>query len=205
MRPKNIKKMKDFENVKEAWKDSKKKHPSTSNADDIFKKAKRNYKGARKQHLLNILILALTCVGLTAFFYFVAPLQEMLSRVGIALMIGGLIIRILIETHSYQKAHSINYNVTLLQSANQATSFYQWRKTIHGPVTFTIVALYTIGFYILTPEFSRYLSLPWVIAMDTSYLVLAVVLFFQIRKGVVKEMEHLKVLIDIQDNAKREK
>ena len=66
-------------------------------------------------------------------------------------------------------------------------------------MTFTIIALYTIGFYSLTPEFANYFDTFWMWMMDGSYLVIGVVLFLVIRKGVVQEMRDLRRINELQN------
>jgi hypothetical protein len=65
---------------------------------------------------------------------------------------------------------------------------------IHGPVTISILLLYTIGFYMLTPEFSRYFSLPVMILIDVSYIAGAAIVGIAIRHGIAKEMTILNAI-----------
>lgn len=190
--------MKDaFETLKSSWQEARKdQKPLDSGA--MLRIIQQNQKSSKRAHMGNILVLSATVLGLVAFFYYLAPLQEVLSRVGITLMIGGLVVRIAIEAISYRKAGQIDYSGSSKSSSEQAHAFLMYRKRIHGPVTFIIVALYTIGFYSLTPEFSTYLSTFWIWMADGSYLLIGVGLFLGIRKGVVKEMQALQQIDDLQ-------
>ncbi|WP_258100809.1 hypothetical protein [Marinoscillum pacificum] len=188
-----------FDQLKNSWKAAKQEHPTPSKP-DMLQTVKANYSKSKTAHIWNAIILGLVFIGLAAFFYFVAPMQEILSRIGIGLMIGGLIVRIIIELVSHQKANNIDYAAASNESAEQARNFYAYRKKIHGPVTITIIALYTIGFYALTPEFSKYFSTFWMWMMDGSYLVIGVVLFVIIRRGVVQEMRDLKQITELQNS-----
>ncbi|HCX21192.1 MAG: hypothetical protein CMB80_15435 [Flammeovirgaceae bacterium] len=186
-----------FDQLKDSWKAAKKEH-SAPDSITMLKTVVENHNKSKKAHIWNAAILSSVVIGLLAFFYFLAPMQDTLSRIGIALMIGGLIVRIVIELISHQKASGINYAASSEESAGQAKDFYNYRKKIHGPVTAIIIALYTIGFYSLTPEFSRYFSTFWMWMMDGSYLVIGIILFVGIRKGVVQEMRDLKRINEIQ-------
>lgn len=188
-----------FDQLKNSWKEAKKEHQTPAKT-DILKAVKDNYSKSKTAHIWNAAILGFVVIGLAAFFYYVAPMQETLSRVGIGLMIGGLIVRIIIELISHQKATHIDYAAASNESAAQAKNFYAFRKKIHGPVTITIIALYTIGFYALTPEFSRHFSTFWMWMMDGSYVIIAVILFWGIRKGVVQEMKNLQQINDLQQS-----
>lgn len=172
--------------------------PSSSDAKALIVRARAHQKRTRNFHLSNIIILLTTMIGLIAFFYYVAPLQTLLSHVGIGLMLGGLLLRILIEGYSMMRGLRIDLSVNAQQATDDALAFHRLRKTIHGPFTIVIVLLYSIGFYLLTPEFSRYFTLPWMILIDGSYLVGATILIVLIRRGVRQEMTALSELVAIR-------
>ncbi len=186
-----------FEELKNTWQEAKKGQQSVDSA-DMLQAILKNHNRSKRAHLGNVLVLSIVVVGLCAFFYFLAPLQDVMSRIGIGLMIGGLIIRIIIELVSHRKAKQIDYSVKSSESARQAHEFYDYRKKIHGPITITIIALYTIGFYSLSPEFSRYFTTFWMWMMDGSYVVIGLLLFLGIRRGVVQEMRDLKRISELQ-------
>ena len=189
-----------FDQLKSSWKAAKEGQSSSGNSSDMLKVAKENHNKSKKAQIGNVIVLSFVVVGLCAFFYFLAPLQDTLSRVGIGLMIGGLLVRIIIELISLQKAGKIDYSSSSTNSAQQAQAFYNYRKRIHGPVTITIIALYTIGFYALTPEFSKYFDTFWMWMIDGSYVIIAIVLFLGIRKGVVQEMKDLQRINELQQS-----
>ncbi len=186
--------------LKNLWQDAKKGQLSASiDANEIISLSKKKMKNVVSMHVKNIATLAITLVGLIAFFKYVAPLQETLSHVGIFLMTGGLIVRILIELYSIYFSSQINMSTSVSQNSNASLNFFQFRKRIHGPVMYTILVAYTIGFYILTPEFSFYFSTTMMILMDASYLVGAVIVGYFINLGIKKEMSDLRELLQIQN------
>ncbi len=189
-----------FDQLKNSWKEAKEGQSSVGNSSDMLKVARENHNKSKKTQIGNVIVLSLVVIGLCAFFYFLAPLQETLSRIGIGLMIGGLLVRIIIELVSYQKASKIDYSSSSTDTTQQAQTFYNYRKRIHGPVTITIIALYTIGFYALTPEFSKYFDTFWMWMIDGSYVIIAIILFVGIRKGVVQEMKDLKQINELQQS-----
>lgn len=149
-------------------------------------------------HYGNIIILSITLIGLSLFFYYVAPFRELLSRTGVALMLGGLIIRIVIEIYSVLKSKKIRMLNDAASTTSDTLEFYRFRKKIHGPVTITIVALYCLGFIMLGPEFSKYIALEWMILMYLSFVLGAVLLIWQIGKGIQKEMKILLELAELR-------
>jgi hypothetical protein len=50
----------------------------------------------------------------------------------------------------------------------------------------------------LTPEYSRYISLKWLLIMDGGFVLIAVILIQLIRKGLRDEIADLKHVADLQ-------
>jgi hypothetical protein len=149
-------------------------------------------------HFGNALVLTATVAILVFYFYYLYNFQDLLSNIGIHVMIGGLSLRIAIEIFSAMRSRRINISDTAAQSIQNSLSFYKFRKRIHGPITIIIFVAYVIGFYFLTPEFSRYLTLTWVILMDASALIIFIVLALVIRKGIRQEFKDLEKIVELQ-------
>ncbi|WP_375435959.1 hypothetical protein [uncultured Hymenobacter sp.] len=145
----------------------------------------------------NVLVLTLTLLGISLFFAYVAPLKTNLSHCGMALMIGSLMVRIGLEIRSIYQAHQIQLGQAAAHTARQTVAFYRFRQQIHGPVTLSTVALYSLGFYLLTPEFSHHFALRWLVLMDGSYVVGAGLLIWQIRRGIRDELQQLADLVNL--------
>jgi hypothetical protein len=185
--------------MKDLWQSAKKSIPKVStDISNIIASAEKKKRSTVQFHILNILVLTAVLAGVAAFFYFVAPMQTLISHMGITLMLGGLLVRILIEVYSFYLSSTLDLSEAALKSTTKILRFYQFRKRLHSPVTLTIVTLYTLGFYMLTPEFSRHFSLPMMILIDASYIVGAVFLIWQIRKGIKKELQNLRDITEIQ-------
>ncbi len=181
------------------WQEAKKStRPATSDAETLIVRAKTHQKHTRNFHWGNMAVLLGTVFGLLAFFRYVAPLQTLLSHVGIGLMIGGLLLRIVIELYSVVRSTRIDLSANARQATDDALAFLRFRKTVHGWVTIAIVFLYSLGFYLLTPEFSQYFSLPWLILIDGSYLVGAAILIGLIRRGIRREITALAELTAVR-------
>lgn len=166
--------------------------------DAIIAEAKEKKKQGLYAHYGNTAILFLMLVLLCLFFYYLFPFKTPLARTGVYLMTGGLAVRILIEVFSTMKSMKIDLSDTTLATSSSAMSFYTFRKRIHGPVTLIIVAAYIVGFFMLSPEYSNYMPMPWLIFMDASAVVLAIVLILVIRKGIRKELEDLRHIVELR-------
>lgn len=185
----------EFKELQRKWENGKKIITNKSHdIDKIILKIAAKKRGSLYSHYGNIIIMMISLIGISLFFYYVAPVKEILSIIGASLMIGGLGLRIVIEIFSTLKSKKIDVMDNALAATNNSIAFYEFRKTIHGPITFIIFGLYSIGFYMITPEFSLYFSLWKMILIDVSYIVIAVILVIIIRNGIKKEM---KTLLDI--------
>ena len=190
----------DFKNLQRNWENSKQSlEHQRINFDDLYKKIKRKQKENFSSYYGTIIILSITLLVISLFFYYVAPVEKLLSRIGAGLMILGLLFRIIIEIFSIYKAKRINNLDSTLNTAENTIKFHKFRKSIHLIVTPIIIGLYTIGFYIITPEFSLYLKLWSVVLIDISYLFIGVILFIIIRKQVKEEMEKLRDIVNLRN------
>jgi uncharacterized membrane protein (DUF485 family) len=165
---------------------------------EITKQAAAKKRSALIAHYGNASVLTLTVAFLVFYFYYLYNFQDVLSNIGSSLMIGGLMLRIGIEIYSALRSRSINVADSAAQSLQKSDAFYDFRKRIHGPVTVIIFVVYFIGFYMLSPEFSRYISTSWMILMDGGALMVAVFLALVIRKGIQQELRDLEKMVELQ-------
>lgn len=191
----------EFEALQNQWQKDKNtiENDATENSiEEILSVIKKKKTWSITFHYGNILVLSIVLLGITAFFYFVAPVEHLLSRIGVVLMIGGLFIRIIIEFISVSKSKKINMLDQALHATEKTIAFYKFRRKIHGPVTVVIVALYTIGFYMISPEFSLYFENWQMILIDVSYIIGAVILIIVIRKNIKKEIRILSEIVGLK-------
>ncbi|SEL83713.1 hypothetical protein SAMN04487910_3420 [Aquimarina amphilecti] len=189
----------EFEALQSQWQKSKNNIKGNSpNSEEMFSLISKKKSWSTRFHYGNIIILSLVLIGIMSFFYFVAPVQELLSRVGAGFMIGGLFIRILIEFISVSKAKKINMVDDALQTTNDTIAFYNFRKKIHGPITIGIIVLYTLGFYMITPEFSLYFETWQMVLIDISYIIGAIIPYLAVRKNIKKEINVLLEIIELK-------
>jgi len=98
------------------------------------------------------------------------------------------------------KAKRINKLDDTLKTTENIINFHQFRKKIHTIIAPIIIILYTIGFYMITPEFSLYIEFWNLFLIDISYVIIGIILFIIIRKGVKKEMQKLNDIIKLKDD-----
>ena len=195
----------DFNDIKNLWEESKNvQGPPTSDIEGFIKTAQKKMKSTVRSQWTTVLILAITFVGIGSYFFYVAHFKQTISHIGISLMLGGLMLRILLELTSIYLSGEIDLAESALRSNHTTLSYFRFRKIMNGPVTISIVILYSIGFYMLTPEFSLYFNTLMMVLIDASYILAAAIFTWSIRIAVKREMTILSEIVRIQEDIKRE-
>ena len=193
-----------IDDLKKLWQDSRvDERDNSTDIKNTIHIAKQQMRSATRLQLTGILILVIVAAGLWAFFIYVARFRQTLSHIGAGLMIGGLIVRIITELFSIYMSTRINLADPALKTNNDSLRYFRFRRRVNGPFTAGILIAYTIGFYMLTPEFSLYFSTLVLIMIDLSYLLAAFIFTWFIRNAVKKEMGILKEVLRITNDLGR--
>ncbi len=191
----------EFNKLQNKWESNKREiELSNDSLDILYGKIKKKEKENYFFYYGTITILLATLIVISLFFNYVAPVKETLSRIGVGLMILGLIFRIFIEVISIYKARRINNLDNTLKTTENTINFHQFRKIIHKVIAPIIIVLYTIGFYMITPEFSLYIEFWNLVLIDISYVIIGITLFVVIRKSVKKEMQKLTEIMELKND-----
>ncbi len=190
----------EFNELQNKWESNKNKIHIPNNFDTLFSKIKKKERENYFFYYGTITILLTTLIVISLFFYYVAPVKETLSRIGAGLMIAGLLFRIVIEIISIYRAKQINHLDNTLKTTENTIKFLQFRKIIHKIIAPIIIVLYTVGFYMITPEFSLYIRFWYLVLIDISYVIIAIILFIIIRNSVKKEMQKLNDIIKLKND-----
>ncbi len=190
----------DFSTLKGNWYSLKDKIDvsSASAVEDIEKKIKTKERENYFFYYGTIIILSITLIGIVLFFIYVAPVQEIMSKIGAWLMIVGLLFRIIIEIMSISKAKRIKKIDNTLDNLENLEKFHRFRKIIHNIISPIILTAYTIGFFIITPEFSKYIEFWYLTLYCISYFVAGIIIFSVIRKSVKKEMKKIDEILSLK-------
>ena len=190
-----------MDNLKNMWQDSRSNDfGKSTNTDHIIGMAKQKIKCTMRMQLGTILVLIITLLTITIYFFYVAKFNQTISHIGTALMMASLALRIIIELISVYLSTNIDLSETTLKNNNASLAYYQFRKKINGPVTIAIIVIYSLGFYMLTPEFSLHFRTPILILIDLSYIFVAAILTWFVRDKIKKEMTILNEIILIQND-----
>jgi len=189
----------ELNDLKNVWQQAKQHQPGVSaSAEELIAQARQKTRRIYSEHYGNLIVLGGTATVLFVFFFLLYSLQEPLTKGGIALMIGGLLVRIGIEVISLLRAKKIQIDKPTAHTLPALLAFHRLRKQIHGPVTILIAVLYVIGLYAVTPEVSRYISATAVVWMHISIPLIAVLLVWVGRHGIRNEMKALEKLLELQ-------
>jgi len=164
----------------------------------VIDKARSKARTSFIMHIGNLLILTATLVMVVTFFYYLFPFGDTLSQSGVHLMVSGLIVRIVVEVISLWKLSRISIADQTAKATGAYVTFYEFRRKVNGPVTYLLVGIYIAGFFMLSPEFGRYLGNTALLVMDVMAISLAVVLVKEIGKGIRKEMDELWTLVELR-------
>ncbi|MCG2615969.1 hypothetical protein LZZ85_16855 [Terrimonas sp. NA20] len=188
----------EMKSLRDLWQKAKPVAPAPVSIAALQQKAKANKRSSIIFQYVNIIILLSLAIIIYLYLGVWFPYRTLLGQTGVWLMIGSMLLRVIIEWLSILRSKRIRLDTQLLQNTNSALHYYRFRKKIHGPITFLIVALYTAGFYMLMPEFTSHVPTWLSLIVMISYPVGAVVLIYQIRKGIKKEISDLKELAELQ-------
>jgi hypothetical protein len=175
-----------IDRLEEIWK-ADRQHSATDSVAAILDKVKENQRKSEQSHIATIIILTITVVTLVAFFVFVAPFQNSMSRMGCTLMLASLAIRIGFEIVSLSRSRRMDTSLASRDANLRNIRFHAMRKLIHGPVMMSAIIAYTVGFFMLTPEFAEYFSGLAITLIDGSYILGAYVLGKYLRNVVKRE------------------
>lgn len=184
--------------LKLRWKESKEATKPASTIAKIISKANEKRKNSLYTHYGNMAILTGVLLLVCVFLYYLFPFEHALSQGGVHIMVAGLAVRILIEIWSVSKFNQIDLTDPTSKATKASEDFYLFRKQVHGPVTITIVALYLAGFFMLTPEISKYVEVKWVIALDIMSISAAVLLIRVISHGIQEELRGLWEVVELR-------
>jgi hypothetical protein len=165
----------------------------------LIEAALRANQESKKFQTLTLLILGSTFVMMAYFLLFYFGFREALSQVGVGLMLGFFLLRIVLEAYSLWKGKEKVIASSAVESLEKEKTYLRLRLQIHGFFTYLTLGFYTLGFIFLLPEFSRYIPPVWMVALVASYFIPGIILTILIRKNVQKEIRELRAVVEIRE------
>ena len=184
--------------LKSGWKNSTANIPTPPPIQELIDEAKRLNRESLKFQRSTLLILGSTFLMMCYFLLFYFGFRETLSHVGVGIMLGFFLIRILLEAYSLSQGRKKQTLHSALENLEKEKKYLELRLKIHGPGTYLTLGAYTLGFLFLLPEFSKYLSAFWMAAFVCSYFIPGIILTLLIRKNVQKEIRELRRVVEVK-------
>jgi len=182
--------MNNFEELKSNWKNQ----PKVEATEHGFKELLRGIKRVKNKQKITNVILAITAIILIFFFIYISGYKNNQVILGLSLMVGVLLIRMLLEVLSIKQLGQMNALSNHSDYKNDLINYYKRRKNVHFIWTPLIILGYAVGFLILLPLFKANLSSGFYNYIIASSIVLLVVLGGFIAKQIQKEMHELRRL-----------
>jgi hypothetical protein len=185
--------MTDFDSLAHHWQ----QQPAAAvppSPDVLIARAVQYHRKIRQKHRGTLLIILLTVGILGAFFFYVTAWRSPAATLGLGLMIGLMILRIVLEWVSLIAFQRISPGLTTVAYTRSMRRFYQKRKLLHYILTPLIYILYFAGFAWMLPVFAQQMSNGFFIYIIISGIGVFFVLGYLIVVQNKKEIATLKYL-----------
>lgn len=182
------------------WEQARRGMVPTLTSTQLIAQAQRVNRDSLRFQRGTLFILVSSFLMMSYFLLFYIGFRETLSHLGVGLMLSFFLLRIILEAYSLQRGKAKVYDRSAKDTLEQETNYLQLRLRIHGFFTYLTLGMYTLGFLLLLPEFSRHISSFWMAALVTSYFVPGIILTLLIRKNVQKELRQLRVVVALSKN-----
>lgn len=185
--------------LKSGWQNSASDIPAPPPTRQLIEEANRLQQESFTFQRSTLLILSSTFLMMCYFLLFYFGFRDTLSHLGVGLMLGFFLARILLEAYSLAQGRKKQLSESALSNLENEKSFLQLRLWIHGAGTYLTLGAYTLGFLLLLPEFSKYISAFWMAAFVCSYFIPGIILTLLIRKNVQKEIRELRRVVELKE------
>ncbi|GAB2489364.1 hypothetical protein [Algoriphagus taiwanensis] len=185
--------------LKSGWQKSAADLPTPPPTQNLIDEAKRLNRESFRFQRSTLLILSSTFLMMCYFLLFYFGFRDGLSHVGVGIMLGFFLLRILLEGYSISRSRKKEITQSALENLESEKKYLQLRLRIHGFFTYLTLGGYTLGFILLLPEFSKYIPSFWMGAMVCSYFIPGIILTLLIRKNVLKEIKELRRLVELRE------
>lgn len=157
---------------------------------NIIAKAKKQRNG----QYINITVMSLTVIVLITYAFYYAFHQWNTFNLGLVLMIGSLIFRVVLEFFSLYRKEKQLISMPQKSYYIYLKKYYKTRLLVNYIVTPICIAVYIFGFYLLLPYFKQKFSSAFYNYILISGIFSLTVVIIIIVKYVIKEQQFLKQL-----------
>ena len=188
--------MENFDDLKSLWNRQSGSRINTTGS-DLIKKAEVNMKRLKIGQFFTIGILSTLTAILIGYFMWVGAHRLNTLTLGLGMMIGVILVRIILEWVSVSKLKALRPDSSMIEFSNRMTRFYSWRRRINLIFVPLIYTSYTVGFILLLPAFKENLSHGMYVYILISGFGSLIVLALFIARQIKKETKILNLLRSI--------
>ena len=182
--------MNNFEKLQSNWNNQ----PEIQATEKGFQNLLNGLRRVKNKQRITNLVLGSTISILIGFFFYIAGYNSQQVVLGISIMIGSLIIRIVLEVLSIRSLNKMNRLSQQTDFRSDLIAYYTKRKFVHFLWTPITIGCYVVGFLILLPLFKATLSAGFYTYIVVSSIVLLVFFSVYIAKQIHNEIKELKRL-----------
>lgn len=187
--------MTNFKDIKQEW-DSRK----LSGPDKSYKSIIEKTRKIKKKQTITQVVLSVTAIILIGFFFYVSAYTNPTATLGLFLMIGSLLLRIVIEIYYKLNDKKFDFSQSVKVVHQKLVRYHKIRLTVNYVLTPILFAAYIIGFVVLLPVFKANLPIGfYTYILWSSFIIFALLALFisyHIRKEL-RELQGLKTDFEV--------
>lgn len=145
--------MTDFKDLKDEWKKRELSKPDHSHKTIIAKMRK-----LKTQQTIGQIVLSVTAIILIGFFFYVSAYTDSRASLGLLLMIGSLLLRIIIEIFYKLNSKKFDFSQSAKELHQKLVNYHKIRSLVNYILTPILFIIYITGFVVLLPVFKANLS-----------------------------------------------
>lgn len=183
--------MNDFKDIKSEW--VQRSIPELPK--NGFKEIIKNSGYLKRKQRYGQIVLMATIIVLVCFFIYISGFRNAQLSLGMSLMIGSLLFRIVVEFFSQTKLNRLAPTLQVKEFNEKLMAYYKSRLVIHYWLTPFSFMAYVIGFVITLPIFKLHVSTGFyyyiIVSSILVFLFLIVLISVQIKKEltIINEMK----------------
>ncbi|MFC3879413.1 hypothetical protein ACFOSV_04475 [Algoriphagus namhaensis] len=176
---------------------SQNKRSTDLKADNVLFSAKSALKQLRKDQYWTVAIMSSTLILLTYFFYEIGRFGDWQLITALAMMIGSLVLRVVLEFSSRMGLKKLQLHLPTSEFLNSIQRYHQSRKRIQSIWTPVIYIIYGIGIVLMLVAVRPFLSTGFYSYCVITGLGFWIGFIWVIRLSYRKERELLKGLEEL--------
>ena len=145
--------MTDFKELKKEWMTRELPQSEQSHKTIIEKMRK-----LKTQQTIGQVVLSVTAIILIGFFFYVSAYTDSRATLGLLLMIGSLLLRIIVEIYYKLNSKKFDFSQSAKKLHQKLAGYHKIRLIVNYVMSPILFVTYILGFVVLLPSFKANLS-----------------------------------------------